>query len=305
MGEQKARTMKLRLFIYIWCLAISVLTVSGQEKYNLIDSLKLNQELLNRMYPDMPRQSSAMSVSIPTINPILGRDGIQYSRFEDFSITPFLLPRTSPSGVNFFGVGADDIFSKNRTAIASYSPMPRLNLHTAATLGLVETPFFGKANYYILNAGANYLVSPNLMAGISGSYNSDFDVLPYWNVAADLQYMPTHSLMLEGSVGYTKTAPNMFNLNQSAVQVDLHARQKITKDWYLNAYGGFPISQHNNQPQRPMMPIMNQTYYGGTVEHWFKPTVGAEAGIIMVRDMFSGKMRAQPKLELKFRPGGR
>lgn len=294
--------MKLRTFIYICFLFISILAVEAQENINIKDSLKLNQELLNRMYPDMNKPSE-MHIAIPTINPTLGRDGILYNKFEDFSFSPFMMPRTPTSGVNFFGVGSDDIFSKSRTAIASYSPMPRLNLHTATTLGLVETPFFGKANYYILNAGANYLISPRLMAGVSGTYNSDFGVLPHWNVSTDLQYIASPNLMLEGSVGYVSTAANAYNINQSAIQLDLHARQRITDDWYFNAYGGLPVYQQNNQAKRPIMPIMNNTYYGGTVEYWFKPTVGAEAGIIMVRDMFSGKMRPQPKIELKFRPG--
>jgi hypothetical protein len=51
------------------------------------------------------------------------------------------------------------------------------------------------------------------------------------------------------------------------------------------------------------MVVMNTPYYGGSVEHWFKPTMGVEAGVIWIRDMFSGKMRPQPKLELLFRPG--
>ena len=52
-----------------------------------------------------------------------------------------------------------------------------------------------------------------------------------------------------------------------------------------------------------MLPMMNTPYFGGTVEHWFKPTMGVEGGMICSRDMMSGKMRPRPKLELKFRPG--
>lgn len=294
--------MRLITFIYISFLSISILTVNAQEDISIKDSLNLNQELLNRMYPEMKNRSE-MHIAIPTINPTLGRDGIQYSKYEDFSITPFMMPRTPMSGVNFFGVGSDDIFSKSRTAIASYSPAPRMNIHAATTLGLIETPFFGKGYNYMLNVGANYLLSPRLMSGVSGTYNADFGVLAHWNVSTDLQYIASPNLMLEGSIGYISTAANAYNIDQSAIQLDLHARQRITNDWYMNAYGGLPVYQQNNQAKRPIMPIMNNTYYGGTVEYWFKPTVGAEAGIIMVRDMFSGKMRPQPKIELKFRPG--
>ena len=95
----------------------------------------------------------------------------------------------------------------------------------------------------------------------------------------------------------------MFNLNQSAVMIDLHGRYRLSDDWYVNGYGGMPVMQNNNQPNRSMLPMMNTPYYGGSVEYWFKPTVGVEGGMIWMRDMFSGKMRAQPKLELHFRPG--
>lgn len=297
--------MKLKyLFVIIYSMLVWSAVVSAQETatVSLADSIDLNKAMLRMKYPHL-ENSKDLRFNIPTINPFLGRDGIQYNKFEDLSIAPFIAPRTKPLGVDFYGVGSDDIFSKSRTAVASYSPAKRLNLHTAATLGLVETPFFGKANYYILNAGANYLIAPNLMAGISGSYNSDFGVMPFWNISTDWHYAPSRSFLIEGSLGYTQTAANRFNINQSAVQIDLHARQRITDDWYLNAYGGKPLIQKTNTPLRPMMPIMNNTYYGATIEHWFSDTMGAEAGMIWVRDMFSGKMRPQPKLELKFRPG--
>ncbi|MDO5522668.1 MAG: hypothetical protein Q4G48_01330 [Bacteroidia bacterium] len=291
------------IFIFLFFLSfLAIQRTNAQENPVRKDSLK--------SIPDAPlplqSDSAAMegvSITIPTIHPILGKDGFQYNRFSDFSVNPYRMPRTGTSGVRFSGAGSDNINSKSRTAIAAYSPVNRLNIYTAATLGLVETPFFGKGNYYILNAGANYLIAPNLNAGLSAMYNSDFNVLPFWNVSADLQYMPDRNLMLEGSVGYMKTGANAFNLNQSAVLVDVHARYRLSDDWFLNAYGGFPVSQSTNRPAMPMAPMMNNTHYGGTVEYWFQPTVGAEAGLIWVRDMFSGKMRPQPKLELKFRPG--
>ena len=266
------------------------------------DSLRLPKNNLPATIgnPFLKREAK---INISTTHPAFGKDGLQANRFNDFSINPYLVPRTQVSNLQFHGAANDAIFSKSRTAIASYAPLPRLVMFSGATLGLVETPFFGKGNYYILNAGANYLISPQLNAGISGMYNSDFGVLPFWNVSADLQYLVSRNLMLESSVGYMQTAPNMFQLKQSAVLVDLHARQRLTDDWYLNAYGGFPVAQSSSRSGAPIMPALNNTYYGGTVEYWFQPTVGAEAGLIWVRDMFSGKMRAQPKLELKFRPG--
>jgi len=43
-----------------------------------------------------------------------------------------------------------------------------------------------------------------------------------------------------------------------------------------------PVRQRNEMPgasiMRGMMPIMNSPYYGGTVEHWFNPTMGGGSG---------------------------
>lgn len=290
------------LLIVFSALFLCVLTINAQETTTNKDSLKIKLDN-SLLLPSDSARSSDVRITIPTIHPVLGKDGFQYNRFNDFSINPYLMPRTNRSGINFHGTGTDNINSKSRTAIATYSPAPRLGLYSAATLGLVETPFFGKGNYYILNAGANYLLSSNLSAGISGMYNSNFGTIPFWNVSADLQYMASENLMLEGSLGYMKTGQNAFLVNQSAILADLHVRYKFTNDWYLNAYGGMPLKQNSNRPNAPMLPMMNNTHYGGTVEFWFNPTMGAEAGVIWVRDMFSGKMRPQPKLELKFRPG--
>lgn len=290
------------LITVLSCLFFSFFSVNAQESPVKRDSLKITPDKPLPLQSDSIA-SEGITITIPTIHPIIGKDGFQYNRFNNFSVNPYLSPRTTPSGVQFYGTGSDNINSKSRTAIASYSPISRMNLYSAATFGLIETPFFGKGNYYILNAGASYLLTPNLNAGLSGMYNSNFGVIPFWNVSADLQYLAGRNLMLEGSLGYMQTGGNVFNLNQSAVLVDLHARYRLSDDWFLNAYGGFPVSQNTNRPAAPMMPMMNNTHYGGTVEYWFQPTVGAEAGLIWVRDMFSGKMRAQPKLELKFRPG--
>jgi len=291
-----------RLFFLLFLVFRVLYSVYAQENPTRKDSL--------RTIPGNPLSLTSdsvapdgVSVTMPTIHPVVGKGGLQYNRFNDFTVNPYLMPRTQPSGVRFYGTGSDNINSKSRTAAATYLPVPRMSLYSAATLGLVETPFFGKGNYYMLNAGANYLLAPNFNAGFSGMYNSNFNVIPFWGVSADLQYLAGRNLMLESSVGFMKTGANMFNLSQSSVLIDLHARYRMSDDWFLNAYGGFPVTQKTNRPAAPMMPMMNNTYYGGTVEYWFQPTVGAEAGLIWIRDVFSGKMRPQPKLELKFRPG--
>ncbi|MBK5195071.1 MAG: hypothetical protein JJE08_03435 [Proteiniphilum sp.] len=228
----------------------------------------------------------------------------QFTPYDRHTVSP--QPGNRSSGlpaVHWSGAASDYFNSKSRTAVAATMPTSNLLLYSSATLGLVETPWFGKGNYYILNAGANYAVSPLLNMGVSGGYNSNFGTLPFWNAGVNASLMLHPNLMIDGGITYMSTASNMFNMNQSAVMVDMHSRYRISDDWYLNGYGGMPVLQSSNHPTRPMMPMMNTPYYGGSVEHWFKPTMGVEAGMIWMRDMFSGKMRPQPKLELLFRPG--
>lgn len=228
----------------------------------------------------------------------------QFTPYQRFTLAPQHTNKdTDIPPIQWHGVASDFLTTKSRTAIATMMPTSQLLLHSSATIGMVETPFFGKGYYYILDAGARYMINPSLTMGISGGYNSDFGVMPFWNTGIDASYQVNRNLMFDGGLTYIKTAGNMYGLNQSAVMLDWHGRYRLSDDWYLNAYSGMPVLQQNSQPDRPMMPMMNTPYYGGSVEHWFKPTMGVEAGMIWMRDMFSGKMRPQPKLELLFRPG--
>lgn len=265
------------------------------------DSLKLDLSFPSQTDSIQP---GPLPLRLPHLNPTENLLP-QFTPYQRFTLSSRHTNDTRFPPVHWDGVASDFINSKSRTAIASMTPTSNLLLYSSATLGLVETPFFGKANYYILNAGANYAVTPLLNMGISGGYNSNFDILPLWNIGMNASYMINPALMVEGGVTYLKTARNDFGLDQSAVTVDLHGRYRLSDDWYMNAYGGMPIMQRNNQSESPMMPVMNNTYYGGSVEYWFKPTMGVEGGMIWMRDMFSGKMRPQPKLELLFRPGRR
>lgn len=248
-------------------------------------------------------KSENFSLKLPRLNPVTDLQP-QFTPHNRYILNmPY---RTSDSfipPIQWSGVASDYITSKSRTAIAATMPAPNLLLHSSATLGLVETPWFEKGNYYILNAGANFAVSSAFNVGVSGGYNSNFGTLPYWNVGVDAAFMLNPNMSIDGGLRYVHTAQNVFMLNQSAISLDLHTRYRLNDDWYLNAYGGMPVKQKNNQPQEPMLPMLNSTYYGGTVEHWFNSTTGVEAGLIWMRDMFSGKMRPQPKLELLFRPG--
>ncbi len=256
----------------------------------------------------LPKQADTLKAGqlplrLPRLNPAENLLP-QFTPYQRFTLEPQHSDKeTNFPPIHWHGAASDFINSKSRTAIATTMPASNLLLHSSATIGMVETPFFGKGYYYILDAGARYAINPALTMGVSGGYNSNFDVMPLWNAGIDASYQVNRNLMFDGGLTYMKTARNDFSLNQSAVMIDLHGRYRLNDDWYLNAYGGMPILQNNNQPDRPMIPMMNTPYYGGSVEYWFKPTMGVEGGMIWIRDMFSGKMRPQPKLELLFRPG--
>lgn len=268
------------------------------------DSLDLKTEVTG----DLPKSSDSLRTNqlplrLPRLNPTENFLP-QFTPYHRINIKPqqeerenFLPP------ILWHGAQSDFINSKSRTAIATTMPSPRLLMYSSATIGMVETPFFGKGYYYILDAGARYAVSPELTVGASGGYNSNFNVFPYWNAGINANLQVSEALMVEGGLTYLKTAGNMYKIDQSALLLDLHGRYRLSDDWYVNAYGGMPVSKQNNKPSIPMMPMMNTPYFGGSAEYWFKPSLGVEAGMIIVRDMFTGKMYSQPKIELLFRPG--
>ncbi len=294
----------LLFFVQINCFAQDIPVKQKKEIPEKQDSLELKtavsgamSTLTDSLKPDQ------LPLRLPRLNPAENLLP-QFTPYQKFTLSP---QQTDQKGIfppiYWNGTTSDFITAKSRTAIASMMPSRNLMLHSSTTLGLVETPMFGKSNFYILDAGANYMINPALMMGISGGYNSNFNMIPFWNIGINASYQMNHNLMFDGGVSYLKSAGNLYNVNQSAMMIDLHSRYRLNDDWYVNAYGGLPVMKQNNQPNRPMMPMMNTSYYGGSVEYWFKPTMGVEGGMIWMRDMYSGKMRAQPKLELLFRPG--
>lgn len=292
----------LKHYLLLAFLLTVSLSYAQETSVKYPDSIKI--DLTNPILIENELNSyNQINLKFPRLNPA-DKLQPQFSPFDKFTLSPqqYTGYGKMPE-VLWNGIASDFIFSKSRTAIASTMPTNRLILHSSATIGLIETPFFGKANYYAVNAGALYYVSSSLNLGLRSGYNSNFEIIPTWNVAADANFMINRNLMMDGSISYMQTANNYFNVNQAAIAVDLHSRYRINNDWFLNAYGGAPVKQFNNNPDHTMLPMMNTPYFGGTVEHWFKPTMGVEGGMIWARDMLSGKMRPRPKLEIKFRPG--
>ena len=288
------------LLMLFFCSTLSAQDIPIKQDSLMLERGRSSEVTIDSLTVD---RNETVPLRLPRLNPAENLSP-QFTPFERHRISlnrergPSLLPP-----IHWSGAASDFINTKSRTAIASMMPTRNTLIYGAATLGLVETPYFGKANYYNLNAGARYLFSPQLSLGVNGNYQSDFGVLPHWSTGLDASYQVSRNLMIDGGLTYMQTADNMFGLSQNAVTMDLHGRYRLNDDWYLNGYGGMPVMQQNNRPAAPMMPVMNTPYYGGSVEHWFNSTTGVEAGVIWMRDMFSGKMRPQPKLELLFRPG--
>lgn len=290
----------------LFCFTLLFLFFSGLISW--AQEVPIKQDSLKRDLIDPTRTDSIQADPLPVrlmrLNPA---ENVmpQFTPYQRYTLFPQQSRESGLPPIHWEGASSDFINSKSRTAIASMSPAQRLLLYSTATIGLVETPYFGKANYYVINAGAVYSLSSAMNMGVSGGYDSNFGSIPFWNAGWNMHYRVSDDFSVDGGVTYLKTAGNMFNLNQSAVLLDLHGRYRLSEDWFVNAYGGMPVLQRNNRATAPMMPMMNNTYYGGSLENWFKPTMGVEGGVIWIQDMFTGKMRPRPKLELLFRPGKR
>jgi hypothetical protein len=126
-----------------------------------------------RLPTESGRKSSAAIYSLPTVHP--GAINIRIKKL------------TSP---RFTGRRPHLISSIARVArpLLQQCQLPTCLLHSSATIGMVETPFLVKANYYILDAGLAMRSNPALTMGVSGGYNSNFDVMPLWNAGIDASY---------------------------------------------------------------------------------------------------------------------
>src|SRR5690606_13306417 len=86
-----------------------------------------------------------INLKFPRLNPA-DKLQPQFSPFDKYTLSPkYYIKNSLLPEIHWNGIVSDFIFSRSRTAIASTMPSRRLLLHSAATLGLIETPFFGKA----------------------------------------------------------------------------------------------------------------------------------------------------------------
>lgn len=222
---------------------------------------------------------------------------------KSLTYSPGAIPTMKKLKIDISGYGHDDFINPERTVVFSKNATDRLSLFSANTIGVYKTLLFGNINYYNLNIGANYQFHSSLQGQSGIFYNSTLrDPLPIAGAYANFNYRAADNLWFDGGASYRKTLGNTYGFDQQSLMMELHSRYQIAENWFLNGYGGTPIYQLNKKPGMPTLPAMPQTYYGGTAEYWFKENMGVEGGLIWIRDIFTGKMRPSPKIELKFGP---
>ncbi|MDR1742379.1 MAG: hypothetical protein LBR48_00995 [Dysgonamonadaceae bacterium] len=213
------------------------------------------------------------------------------------------LPARKKSRIEISGYGRDDLINPERTVVFSTNATDRLSLFSANTIGVYKTLMFGNISYYNLNLGANYRFHSSLSGQGGIFYNATVsDPLPIIGTYANFNYRAADNLWFDGGASYRKTLGNSFGINQQSLMIDLHTRYQVEDQWFLNLYGGMPIYQETGGPGKPMIPAMPEKYYGATAEYWFREDMGAEAGLIWMRNMFTGKMEVRPEIKLKFGP---
>lgn len=208
--------------------------------------------------------------------------------------------KSLPSAVSIRGYGRNEFNNAERTAVFTFQPAANLSFYTAGTLGVYKTLPHGNINYYNLDFGTAFTLSPTLNANAGVFYSSSMEMpLSMRGTYLNVHHRATDRLQLNGGVSYTNLQAPYANLSQHSVMLNTHIRYQLAEDWFINGYGGLPALPNAGNANTPMHPMMPRTYYGGTVEYWFQPQMGVEGGVIWQQDMF-GKMRPTTKFEIKF-----
>ena len=155
---------------YYWLLLISLLWLSTK---GVAQEFSVKRDSLRFEIPGRAKTDSTLSKSKPLpsrLMPLNPMENLQprFTPYHRITLSTQYSKESKFPPIYWDGASSDFILSKSRTAIASMMPTPRLQLYSSATLGLVETPYFGKANYYIVSGGANYALSSDLSVGMSG-----------------------------------------------------------------------------------------------------------------------------------------
>jgi hypothetical protein len=251
---------------------------------------------LNMRQFETNRQQNTTSLLYNPLTPILP---VQYQMrtFSEFNRTVPL-----PANVNVTGFGNDFYNRSSRTALFSVGATPNLMFYSAATLGVHKTLPFGNINYYNIDTGVAFMLNHALSGSAGAFYRSALEFpMPITGTYLNMHFQATDNIELFGSGTFQNVQLNPFNVNQQSLMLEGRLRYRFSDDWYANMYGGAPVYENSGRAGMPMNPMM-RTYYGSSAEYWFNETTGVEGGVIWIRDAFSGRMRAQPKFELMFRP---
>jgi hypothetical protein len=212
---------------------------------------------------------------------------------------------SAPSSVGITGFGLNFLTNTNRTALFSVGATPNLMFYSAATLGVIRTLQYGNINYYNIDVGAAFLLNNVLSGSVGVFYRSALEFpMPITGAYLHIHHQMTDGLQLFGSGTFQNVELHQFGVSQQSLMLEGRVRQHLTDRLSISAYGGTPVLERSGRAGMPMNPLMS-TYYGASLEYWFNETVGAEGGVVWVRDIWSGRMRAQPRFGLTTRPFGR
>ncbi|MDO5664443.1 MAG: hypothetical protein Q4G63_04190 [Bacteroidia bacterium] len=233
-----------------------------------------------QLYPELPIQHRPMKFSL--INNTPAKSNL-------------------PKNVNIGGYGHDFYNNVEQTATFSVGTSQHLTLYSAATLGVHKTLMYGNINYYNIDVGGAFSLSPTMGGNAGVFYRSNLEMpLPMAGAYLNMNYRATERLQLYGGASYRNLNLLPFNMQQELAMLNLRIRYQIADNLYINAYGGTPFYKNTGAQGMPMHPMMPQPYFGGTLEYWFNQNFGVEGGMVWEQDMF-GKLRPKPKFELLFK----
>jgi len=194
------------------------------------------------------------------------------------------------------GGGSSDFFGRSERMVDfSLTPNENLLLRSSLLIGRYEAPFLQEGlNYYDINIGAELYINPYLSGGAGVFYKSNLNY-PSSNVGGyiDAIFTPIDRVQLSNTLTYYNHMSNASQFNQQSIMIDTHLRYRLNEKFYLNFYGGMPLSESSNINNQ-VLPLLPQKYVGGTVEYWFNRTVGIESGVMWEQDVFNHKLVPRP-----------
>ena len=194
------------------------------------------------------------------------------------------------------GGGSSDFFDRSERMVDfSMTPNENLLLRSSVLIGRFDAPFLQESlNYYSLGVGVELYINPYLSGDAGVFYKSNLNQ-PSSIVGGyiDAIFTPIDRLQLSNTLTYYNHMSNASQFNQQSIVLDTHLRYRLNERFYLNFYGGMPLSE-SNKGNNQVLPLLPQKYVGGTVEYWFNGAVGVESGVTWEQDVFNQKLTPRP-----------